>query len=726
MKLNRRKFIALSVSSVPAIGALTQLRNGPVAAEKLVAAVLESTDSKTLKMTGAAMMLKRAGFEVISLTPEMISKDMSVSAMVMNYEDREQKAEVQERMANPRYQFPVGPDISKIDLLFFGTFTNAYQPYQDFMRRYAEQIPGFVSKGGVMVEMSQWGRYSSMHPPYLPAGMKLVRETWSGTDELIAVDKEHAFIRKWLNGNEDALQFPKQPRRPEVIYDGRRSWESIAEWDGMRLLIGAGGGYKKGAKIPGRAALLEGQHGDGRYLISSLWLDKLFDENGNEMAEPGTISAAESFFHSLYQYTLDIKSRKAARLKPSSMTPEPLIGPALGHIDHQQAVIWMRGDTGGRFSLSYWKKNQGSKAARKIQEQALADNDFCIKWHLNDLQADTDYQYSVSRDGGTMLPGMPLSFKTAALPGVPAITTIAFGSCVDMNGRFGELWQQIWKHGSDGMVLLGDTPYIDSTLITQQRIKHRYFLAQDGPSFLSKKIPFWGTWDDHDFGANDSDGGLHNRETSRKVFTEYRALVNYGENNEGIYTHFRRGPVEVFILDTRYFARTEPSFASPDKPTLIGKKQWEWLQRVLKASTAPFKILACGMTWDLKLPATATHADTWDSFVYEREAIIDFLGKEKIKGVMLVGGDIHCTHVMKYATEKRIGYPLYHIVTSPMHERLIRENENLKHPGLLFARAEPNSFLKITVNTKVEPWILSADIINITGQNIYRLVIGGE
>ena len=93
---------------------------------------------------------------------------------------------------------------------------------------------------------------------------------------------------------------------------------------------------------------------------------------------------------------------------------------------------------------------------------------------------------------------------------------------------------------------------------------------------------------------------------------------------------------------------------------------------------------------------------------------------------MLVSGDIHCTQVMKYATEKRIGYPLYHIVTSPMHERLIRENEELKHPGMLFNRAEPNSFLKITVNTKVEPWILSADIINITGQSIYRLVIGGE
>jgi alkaline phosphatase D len=295
-----------------------------------------------------------------------------------------------------------------------------------------------------------------------------------------------------------------------------------------------------------------------------------------------------------------------------------------------------------------------------------------------------------------------------------------------MNGRFAELWEQVAKHGAEGMVLLGDTPYIDSTQIIHQRIKHRTFLLQDGPASLSKKIPFWGTWDDHDFGANDSDGGIHNRVHTRRVFKEYRSLLSYGENEEGIYTHFRRGPVEVFLLDTRYFAGTEESFAAANKPTLIGRTQWTWLQRVLKASTAPVKVLACGMTWDAKLPVTTTHADAWDRYAYEREAIIDFLGKERIPGAFLVGGDIHCTQVMKYATESRIGYPLYHVVTSPMHERVIRDNEALTHPGMLFNRAEPNTFLKLTADTRVEPTILTAEIIDITGQSIYRLVIGGE
>jgi alkaline phosphatase D len=274
------------------------------------------------------------------------------------------------------------------------------------------------------------------------------------------------------------------------------------------------------------------------------------------------------------------------------------------------------------------------------------------------------------------------------------------------------------------MVLLGDTPYIDSTVSIHQRIKHREFLSHEGQAYLSQRIPFWGTWDDHDFGANASDGRLHNRQSARQVFKEYRALTHYGENEEGIYNSFRRGPIEVFILDIRYFGATAPSFADASRPTLIGQRQWEWLKTKLKNSDAPFKILACGMSWTSK--AVGPQTDSWERYAYEREAIIDFIGENRITGVVLVGGDIHCTQVMKLPTEDRIGYPLYHIVTSPMHNRVNTDHEKLDHPGMLFTRAEPNSFVKIAADTTIEPCLLEVDVINITGQSIFRLVTGDD
>ena len=60
--------------------------------------------------------------------------------------------------------------------------------------------------------------------------------------------------------------------------------------------------------------------------------------------------------------------------------------------------------------------------------------------------------------------------------------------------------------GAQGLVLLGDTPYIDSTVLQVAREKHREFLSIPELSRFMGQRPVWGTWDDHDFGRNNSDG----------------------------------------------------------------------------------------------------------------------------------------------------------------------------------------------------------------------------
>ena len=96
----------------------------------------------------------------------------------------------------------------------------------------------------------------------------------------------------------------------------------------------------------------------------------------------------------------------------------------------------------------------------------------------------------------------------------------------------------------------------------------------------------YATWDDHDFGRNDTNGNLPGKENSRRAFVEYHANPSYGDGKQGIYTKFRRGNVEVFLLDTRFFAATEMSPIAPDKPTLLGKQQWRWLLDGLKQSSS--------------------------------------------------------------------------------------------------------------------------------------------
>ena len=112
--------------------------------------------------------------------------------------------------------------------------------------------------------------------------------------------------------------------------------------------------------------------------------------------------------------------------------------------------------------------------------------------------------------------------------------------------------------------------------------KSRKFWGTLPAGVLAKSIPFWNTWDDHDFGRNDSDGRVIGKENIRQA----SALANYGEQGEGIYTKFRHGPVEVWMIDGRWFSQTNPSWADPDRPNKLNgictiKKELaiNWLNR---------------------------------------------------------------------------------------------------------------------------------------------------
>jgi alkaline phosphatase D len=143
----------------------------------------------------------------------------------------------------------------------------------------------------------------------------------------------------------------------------------------------------------------------------------------------------------------------------------------------------------------------------------------------------------------------------------------------------------------------------------------------------------------------------------------------------------------VFLLDARWFARTE---VSNNIPTLLGKQQWEWLERSLRASTSPFKILACGMIFNSATRPGKT--DHWGAYPTEYLRLLSIIKRNKISGVVLVSGDIHWSRVIKHDTKKIIGYDLLECITGPIHEKLIVAAD-AHHDGLLFSVGEINSFL---------------------------------
>jgi alkaline phosphatase D len=269
------------------------------------------------------------------------------------------------------------------------------------------------------------------------------------------------------------------------------------------------------------------------------------------------------------------------------------------------------------------------------------------------------------------------------------------------------------------VVLLGDTPYIDSTDLAVQRRRYGEFVAVRELTDLLRSRPLYATWDDHDFGRNDSDGRLGGKQNARQAFLEYHANPSYGDGDEGVYTSFRLGGVEVFLLDTRWFAGTGPSPIA-EGLTMLGLQQWEWLREGLRASDAPFKVLASGLVWNGAVrPGKPDH---WDSYPAEREALFRFLGEERISGVVLMGGDVHRTRVLRYPTEEVVGYALTELITSPIHDGVIVEAD-APHPALVFDSGTPHSFLLLTIDTTVQPATLHASFQDGNGIELYTLTL---
>lgn len=381
-------------------------------------------------------------------------------------------------------------------------------------------------------------------------------------------------------------------------------------------------------------------------------------------------------------------------------------GPIIGDLTSNSVRIWVRGEHTYRVPVDLIAKAGATNRHCGVYPRTNSDNTGFVQ--ILNLTPDTRYAYSI--DGET---NETRWFRTR--PVVDEMCRIAFGSCADEGEGSSSVWKQIDKDNATAMVLLGDTPYIDTTDLTIQRERYQAFSAVPAFANLVSHTPLYCTWDDHDFGRNDTDGNLQGKENSRKAFSEYRPNPSIGEYGQGIYTSFRQGPVEVFLLDTRWFARTEKS--KNDYPTLLGKQQWQWLERSLKASKAPYKVLACGMIFN-----TATRpgkTDYWGGYPTEYYRLLSVIKSTKATGVVLVSGDIHWSRVVRHDTSNAIGYDLHEFITSPIHERLIAAAD-APHTGLVFSIGEPNSFLLLEGKSENEKQTLSMSLKNASGNILYQ------
>jgi alkaline phosphatase D len=258
--------------------------------------------------------------------------------------------------------------------------------------------------------------------------------------------------------------------------------------------------------------------------------------------------------------------------------------------------------------------------------------------------------------------------------------TIAFGSC-GYQDHPQPILAQAAARRPDLFVFLGDNIYGDTYDMDTLRAKYARLGAKPEFQALWDSATVLATWDDHDYGWNDSGRHYPYKNESKAIFLEFWRVPEDDprREREGIYgVHYlhRDGrSLQVILLDLRTFrddlrpyrgelVEKEAFFYqldywpydTPDS-TLMGEAQWRWLEEQLR-QPADVRVVATGTQFGI----TYNGYEAWANFPHEQRRFIDLIKKTRAEGLIFISGDVHYAEISRLNAEGC--YPLYDITSS--------------------------------------------------------------
>ena len=313
-----------------------------------------------------------------------------------------------------------------------------------------------------------------------------------------------------------------------------------------------------------------------------------------------------------------------------------------------------------------------------------------------------------------------------------------FGSCafinekeVDRPGRpYGgdyRIFKTIADQKPDFMVWGGDNTYLrEVDWNSRTGIIYRYTHTRSLPELQ----PLWGnvhhyaTWDDHDFGPDNSNSSFWNKHLTTEMFKLFWGNPNYGVAG-GISGSFHWSDVQFFLMDNRYFR------SSPDNklitPQMLGDRQIEWLIEGLKYSRANFKFVVIGsQVLNNTDFSKASWAENYSKYQVEQQKLIKAIKEANIRGVIFLTGDRHHTELSKLT--KGVNYPLYDVTISPFTsgsagERGRNEGNTIRVPNTYVG---VRNFALMEVTGPRKDRVLTIKVIDTKGKELWQYKINAK
>lgn len=258
------------------------------------------------------------------------------------------------------------------------------------------------------------------------------------------------------------------------------------------------------------------------------------------------------------------------------------------------------------------------------------------------------------------------------------ISRIAFGSCSTQDEPL-PILRTVLEWEPQLFIYLGDNIYGDTR--DMQILEGKYAKLSGNKDFrnLRAAMPVIATWDDHDYGENDSGKDYPFKAESKEIFLKFwkEPLASPRRDHPGIYTSYRfQDPsgsrtLQIILLDTRTFR--DPPLKSPlsswkndylpdtnpDK-TLLGSEQWAWLKERL-LEPADLRIIGSSIQFSHEYNGW----ESWTNFPPELLRMVNLIRETKANGVVFISGDVHWGELSVLKPPE--SYPLYDLTASGLN-----------------------------------------------------------
>jgi alkaline phosphatase D len=251
------------------------------------------------------------------------------------------------------------------------------------------------------------------------------------------------------------------------------------------------------------------------------------------------------------------------------------------------------------------------------------------------LKAGTQYHYAVEIDGAldTRRRGTFRTFRDGAYS-----FKVVFGSCAS-TGSDSIVFDTIRAQKPEVFIHIGDFHYENIDEDDPDRFRKAYaeVLASPTQSELYRNVPIDYTWDDHDFGPNDSDRTNPARRAAHRVYRETVPHYDLAGEEAPLYHAFTIGRARFIVVDTRSARDPQGTL----RPTMLGAEQKAWLLEQLTDASQRYPVVffVQGVPW---IAETGSTGDGWAPYCDERREIAKHIDSlDLTQRLIMLSGDAH-------------------------------------------------------------------------------------